>query len=300
MSEEYKLKKPPWLRMRLNTNENYRGLESLFKSQSVHTVCQEARCPNIHECWGKHKTASFMILGDICTRGCRFCAVKSGRPGKVDGLEPARVAEAVKAMGLSHVVITMVTRDDLSDGGVSLLADTVKNIHEKHPSCTVEVLSSDLMGQRKNIEALVQSRPEIIGHNLETVERLTPVVRSRSTYRRSLDFLKTIGELDSEAITKSALMLGLGETRDEVIQAMDDLREADVRLLNLGQYLQPSKIQRPVQKYWTPAEFQELKEIALNKGFDHCESGPLVRSSYHADEQYQVYRKKNVNLQPGT
>lgn len=291
-SKKYRLSKPHWLRIRLNTNENYRKLESLFKNQQVHTVCQEARCPNIHECWGQHRTASFMILGDTCTRSCRFCAVKTGRPNKADMLEPLRVAEAVKSMDLSHVVITMVNRDDLSDGGASVLAATVKNIHDNHPSCTVEVLSSDLMANPHSIEILVKSQAEIIGHNLETVERLTPKVRSRSTYRRSLDFFHLVKNIDPQANTKSSLMLGLGESKEEVLMAMDDLLAQGVRLINLGQYLRPSKAHIPVKKYWAPEEFEELKNMAREKGFMHCESGPLVRSSYHAGEQFKLYRQQ--------
>ncbi len=260
-------------------------------AEGLHTVCQEARCPNLHECWGTHGTASFMILGDTCTRRCRFCAVATGLPGAVDPLEPMKVAASVMKMGLKHAHVTMVNRDDLPDGGASVMAATVRAIRARAPECSVEVLTSDFLGSREAIAAVVESHPEIVSHNLETVRRLTPRVRSRSTYERSLSFLKTARELDAAAVVKSSLMLGLGETRDEVLQTLDDLREADADIVNLGQYLQPTHTHIPVQKYWTPDEFAELREQALARGFLHCESGPMVRSSDHAGEQYDSFRQ---------
>lgn len=284
--------KPEWLKIKLNTNSNFKYLKGLMREQRLTTVCEEARCPNIHECWGEHRTATFMILGDTCTRRCRFCAVKTGLPRILDKDEPRRVAESVAQMNLDHVVITMVNRDELADGGASVMADTVRRIHELTDHTTVEVLSSDLMGDAESIQTVCESHPEIMSHNLETVRRLTPHVRSRSTYDRSLAFLRIAKELDPESVTKSSLMLGLGETRDEILEAMDDLLAHNVSLLNLGQYLQPTRTHLPVQKYWTPDEFAELRDRALAKGFSHCEAGPLVRSSYHAGEQYEAYRRR--------
>lgn len=284
--------KPEWLKIQLNTNSNYKYVRAQVKDHHLNTVCEEARCPNIHECWGEHRTATFMILGDTCTRRCRFCAVKTGLPRALDTDEPRRVADSVAAMDLAHVVITMVNRDELSDGGAAILAETVRQIHARSEGTTVEVLSSDLMGDPASIRIACEGRPEIMSHNLETVRRLTPQVRSRSTYDRSLRFLRLAREIDPESVTKSSLMLGLGETREEILNAMDDLRDNGVSLLNLGQYLQPTRTQLPVQKYWAPEEFAELRDRALEKGFLHCESGPLVRSSYHAGEQYEHYRRR--------
>ena len=291
--------KPEWLKIRLNTNANYKYVKAQVKDHHLNTVCEEAKCPNIHECWGDHRTATFMILGDTCTRRCRFCAVKTGLPRVLDEDEPRRVAESVAAMELAHVVVTMVNRDELADGGARILAETVRQIHARAENTTVEVLSSDLMGDRESIRTACEGHPEVMSHNLETVRRLTPQVRSRSTYERSLLFLKLAKEIDPESATKSSLMLGLGETRDEILEAMDDLLENRVNLLNLGQYLQPTRTQLPVQKYWTPEEFAELKERALEKGFVHCESGPLVRSSYHAADQYEHYRRRVHPLYAG-
>lgn len=299
VNRRYVKPKPEWLKIRLNTNANYKFVRGQVKGHQLTTVCEEARCPNIHECWGEHRTATFMILGDTCTRRCRFCAVKTGLPRVLDEDEPMRVAETVRAMDLAHVVITMVNRDDLDDGGARILAETVRQIHAQAPGTTVEVLSSDLMGDRESIRIACESRPEIMSHNLETVRRLTPNVRSRSTYERSLLFLRLAKEIAPDSVTKSSLMLGLGETRDEILEAMEDLLESKVGLLNLGQYLQPTRTHLSVQKYWTPEEFTELKERALEKGFVHCESGPLVRSSYHAGEQYELYRRRIHPLYAG-
>lgn len=285
-------RKPDWLKIRLNTNSNYKYVKDQIKGKALNTVCEEARCPNIHECWGEHRTATFMILGDTCTRRCRFCAVKTGLPRFVDREEPARVAESVVELGLEHVVITMVNRDDLKDGGAGILAETVRSIRAAAPTCSIEVLSSDLMGDPESIRVASEGKPDIMSHNIETVRRLTPRIRSRSTYERSLAFLRMAKEFDPNSITKSSMMLGLGETREEILEAMDDLLENGVSLMNLGQYLQPTRKHIPVQKYWTPDEFADLKEQALAKGFAHCESGPLVRSSYHAGEQYEHYRRK--------
>jgi lipoic acid synthetase len=293
-SEHQPLRKPEWFKIRLNTNENYKYLKRQVKAKGLHTVCEEASCPNIHECWGTHRTAAFMILGDVCTRRCRFCDVTTGKPADVDWLEPRRVALSVQEMNLRHAFITMVNRDDLEDGGAMVLANTVRAIRELVPDCSVEVLASDLMGREPSIRTLLASKPDIVGHNIETVRRLTPRIRSRSDYERSLTFLRIAKELDPDTVTKSSMMLGLGETADEVREAMDDLRKNDVDVLNIGQYLQPSKTNVPVTRYWHPDEFATLREAAIQKGFIHCESGPLVRSSYHAGEQYESFHAAHL------
>ena len=285
-------RKPDWLKIQLNTNDNFRYLKKLMREERLNTVCEEARCPNIHECWGQHRTATFMILGDTCTRRCRVCSVKTGLPSMLDLGEPKRVADSVAKMDLRHVVITMVNRDDLKDGGAEVMANTVRAIHGATDECTVEVLTSDFMGNRAAIETVMAAVPAIMSHNLETVRRLTSQVRSRSDYDRSLRVLKTAREITPDAVTKSSLMLGLGESRDEVLEAMDDLRDHDIQILNLGQYLQPSRTHLPVQRYWMPEEFDELRERAMERGFVHCDAGPLVRSSYHAGEGYEAYRKR--------
>jgi lipoic acid synthetase len=292
------LRKPEWLRVQLSSGKAYAAVHRTLREGRLNTVCSEARCPNLHECWDRLRTATFMILGDTCTRHCRFCAVKSGRP-RLDGLpagapavdpdEPRRVGEAAAALGLRHVVVTMVTRDDLPDGGASAIAATVAAIRKHCPGIGVELLVSDLGGNPEAIRAVVDSRPDILGHNLETVRRLTPEVRSGGTYEGSLDFLRRCRGLaadggQSAIRIKSSLMLGLGETPEEVLAAMDDLRAAGVGMLNLGQYLQPGPAQLAVRKYWSPEEFAGLKREALARGFVRVESGPLVRSSYHAAE----------------
>jgi lipoic acid synthetase len=273
------------LKIKLNTNENYIGLKKLMRENRLHTVCEEAKCPNIHECWAVRRTATFMILGNVCTRACRFCAVKTGLPTELDWQEPERVAESVRIMNLKHVVVTAVARDDLKDGGAAVFAETVRAIRRKNPFTTIEVLPSDMGGVYENLKTLMDARPDILNHNIETVRRLTPRVRARATYERSLEFLRRAKELQPDIPTKSSIMVGLGETKEEIIEAMDDLRANHVDILTIGQYLQPTKKHLKVVKYYHPDEFRELKEIALSKGFTHCEAGPLVRSSYHADEQ---------------
>lgn len=283
--KEKHLKKPEWLKIKLNTNDNYTGLKKMMREKKLHTVCEEAKCPNIHECWSTRKTATFMILGDICTRACRFCAVKTGLPTELDWQEPARVAQSVALMGLKHVVITAVARDDLKDGGATIFAETIRAIRRTSPLCTVEVLPSDMSGEYENLQILMDAAPDILNHNIETVRRLTPRVRARAMYGRSLELLKRAKNINPNIPTKSSIMLGLGETNEEIIEAMSDLRAHDVDIITLGQYLQPTKNHLKVLKYWHPDEFAELKRVALLKGFRHCEAGPLVRSSYHADEQ---------------
>ena len=291
--KEY-LRKPEWLKIKLRTNENYTGLKKLMREKKLHTVCEEAKCPNIHECWAVRRTATFMILGSVCTRACRFCAVKTGLPSELDWAEPERVADSVEQMNLKHVVVTAVARDDLKDGGATIFAETVRAIRRKNPFTSVEVLPSDLGGEFENLKTVMDAKPDILNHNIETVKRLSDTVRARAKYERSLLFLKRAKELQPNIPTKSSIMVGLGETVEEVIEAMDDLRKNDVNILTIGQYLQPSKRHLQVVKYYSPEEFAYLKEIALQKGFNHCESGPLVRSSYHADEQVAATKERQT------
>jgi lipoyl synthase len=296
MSKKEVQRKPEWLKIKLNTNENYTGLKKMMREKNLHTVCEEARCPNIHECWAVRRTATFMILGDVCTRACRFCAVKTGLPTELDWQEPERVADSVELMNLKHAVVTAVARDDLKDGGAAVFAETVRAIRKKNPFTSIEVLPSDMGGVEENLKTLMDARPDILNHNIETVKRLTPRIRARATYERSLEFLRRAKEMQPDIPTKSSIMVGLGETKEELIEAMDDLRANNVDILTLGQYLQPSKKHLEVQKYYHPDEFAELREIALIKGFSHCEAGPLVRSSYHADEQVNSAAKHRQQL----
>lgn len=282
--EEY-IRKPEWLKTKINTNKSFTGLKKLMREKNLNTVCEEARCPNIHECWSERKTATFMILGDTCTRGCRFCAVKTGLPNELDWGEPERVAESVAIMGLKHAVVTAVARDDLKDGGAAVFAETVRAIRRANPGCTIEILPSDMKGDYESLHTLMDSEPDIFNHNIETVRRLTKKVRARAMYDRSLELLKRVKEIAPKTPTKSSIMVGLGETKEEIVQAMDDLLAHNVDIMTIGQYLQPTKKHLKVERYYHPDEFAELRDIALKKGFQHCESGPLVRSSYHADEQ---------------
>ena len=293
-TKEEHVRKPEWLKIKLNTNENYTGLKKMMREKNLHTVCEEARCPNIHECWAVRRTATFMILGEVCTRACRFCAVKTGLPTELDLEEPERVADSVQLMNLKHAVITVVARDDLKDGGASVLAETIRAIRRKNPFTTIEVLPSDMGGVEENLRIVMDARPDILNHNIETVRSLTPRVRARAKYERSLEFLRRAKEMQPDIPTKSSIMLGLGETKEEIIETMDDLRANNVDIMTLGQYLQPTKKHIKVQKYYHPNEFEELKEIALSKGFSHVEAGPLVRSSYHADEQVNAAVKNKA------
>lgn len=285
-------RKPEWLRIKMRRTKAYADIEKRVHSQELHTVCEAAMCPNIHECWGQHRTATFMILGEVCTRGCRFCAVQTGHPLPPDPDEPQRLADAVRTMQLKHAVITMVTRDDLPDGGADAVANTVYAIRETVPDCTTEVLVSDMMGNPPSIQTIADSAPTINSHNLETVRRLTATIRPSADYDRSLHYLELVKQIAPAAITKSSLMLGLGETRDEILASLADLRRVNVDIVNLGQYLQPTKEHTPVERYWTPEEFENLKTEALQCGFVYCESGPLVRSSYHAGAQYDAFLRQ--------
>ncbi|WP_059173585.1 lipoyl synthase [Bacillus sp. FJAT-27445] len=295
-AEKKPLRKPEWLKIKLNTNENYTGLKKMMRNKNLHTVCEEARCPNIHECWAVRRTATFMILGDTCTRACRFCAVKTGLPTELDLQEPERVADSVFQMNLKHAVITAVARDDLRDGGAAVFAETVRAIRRKNPFTTIEVLPSDMGGVEENLRMLMDARPDILNHNIETVRSLTPRVRARATYDRSLEFLRRAKEMQPDIPTKSSLMIGIGETWEEILEVMDDLRANNVEIMTIGQYLQPTKKHLKVEKYYTPDEFNELRKIALSKGFSHCEAGPLVRSSYHADEQVNAAAKARAAM----
>lgn len=281
---EEKLKKPDWLKIKLTTEGNYAEIKDMMRSKTLHSVCEEARCPNIYECWS-NRTATFMILGDICTRACRFCAVKTGLPTELDLQEPERVADAAEQMGLRHCVITSVARDDLADGGASIFAGSVRAIRDRMPFCRVEVLIPDFLGNKEALQVVMNAKPDILNHNIETVERLSDRVRARAKYKRSLELLKNAKEMNPKIPTKSSIMLGLGEEFEEVLQAMDDLRAVDCNILTLGQYLQPTPNHLPVVRYVHPDEFAKLKEEGLKRGFRHVESGPLVRSSYHAHEQ---------------
>jgi len=279
-----KLPKPEWLRIKLTTDGNYKEIKDMMRSKTLHTVCEEARCPNIYECWA-NRTATFMILGDICTRACRFCAVNTGLPTELDLQEPERVADAAVQMGLQHCVVTSVARDDLADGGAMIFAETIKAIRRKLPLCSVEVLIPDFMGNKDALQVVMDAKPDILNHNIETVERLSDRVRAKAKYHRSLELIRRAKEMQPKIPTKSSIMLGVGEEYDEILQAMDDLRAVDCNILTLGQYLQPTPNHLAIERYVHPDEFAKLKEEGLARGFSHVESGPMVRSSYHAHEQ---------------
>lgn len=277
--------KPPWLKVKAPGGPNYRDLTQLMRKSGLHTVCEEAHCPNIGECW-EHRTATFMLLGAICTRGCRFCAVTKGRPQGLDWDEPERCARAVQALGLRHAVITSVNRDDLPDGGAVIFALLIRRIREYSPGCGIEVLTPDFEGNMAAVGTIVEAGPDIHNHNIETVPRLYPRVRPKARYAQSLEVLRRAKAWAPPGMmTKSGLMVGLGETIDEVVQVLRDLRAVEVDIVTIGQYLRPSPWHLPIQRYVRPEEFAELKRIGLEMGFKHVESGPLVRSSYHAHEQ---------------
>jgi len=279
--ETERLKKPSWLRVKLPIGENYRKVRNLVDQHKLHTICESGSCPNMGECWGEG-TATFMILGNICTRSCGFCAVQTGRPEAVDEFEPGRVANSVKIMGVKHAVITSVDRDDLKDGGSSIWVQTVKAIRVQSPQTTMETLIPDFAGKWENLQRIIEVAPEIVSHNLETVRRLTKEVRIQAKYDRSLELLFRLKKGGMR--TKSGVMLGLGETPEEVIETMEDLVNVQVDVLTLGQYLQPTSKHLPVKEFITPAQFAYYKELGLKMGFKYVESGPLVRSSYHAEK----------------
>lgn len=287
MSTERTDRKPDWLKIKLVTGNEYKELKQMMRSKTLHTVCEEARCPNIYECWA-NRTATFMILGDICTRACRFCAVNTGNPTELDLQEPERVAEAAEQMGLQHCVITSVARDDLKDGGASIFAASIRAVRERMPLCSVEVLIPDFQGDAESLRTVMDARPDILNHNIETVERLSDRVRAKAKYRRSLELLQRAKEMQPDIPTKSSIMLGVGEEWGEILQAMDDLRAVDCNILTIGQYLQPTKRHLEITRYYTPEEFEELRREGMKRGFSHVESGPLVRSSYHAHKQVKA------------
>lgn len=276
-----RIKKPKWLRVKLPTGENYKKVRSLVDQHKLHTICESGSCPNMGECWGEG-TATFMILGNICTRSCGFCAVKTGRPDDVDVFEPGKVAHSVKTMGIKHAVITSVDRDDLKDGGSEIWVQTVKAVRQQSPGTTMETLIPDFAGNWENLQRIIDVAPEIVSHNLETVRRLTKQVRIQAKYDRSLEVLFRLKKGGMR--TKSGVMLGLGESEEEVIETMQDLRSVQVDILTLGQYLQPTPKHLPVEEFITPEKFQEYKELGMKMGFRYVESGPLVRSSYHAEK----------------
>ena len=273
------------MKVRMPGGPNYIELKDLLRSSELHTVCEEARCPNIGECW-ENRSATFMILGDICTRRCHYCAVTTGVPTGLDIMEPDRLARTVKRLGLKYCVITSVNRDDLADGGAFIFAMCIRKIREEIPGCKVEVLIPDFDGSLPGLRTVVKARPDVLNHNIETTRRVFPRVRPRGDYQRSLDLLAGAKELDPTLATKSGIIVGMGEEREEVVDTMKDLRGVDCDLLTIGQYLRPSQNHLPIARYYTPMEFEELRVIGDSLGFKHVASGPLVRSSYHADQQH--------------
>jgi lipoic acid synthetase len=285
-----RLPKPEWLKVRAPGSPSYLRLKGLMRELNLHTVCEEAQCPNIGECWN-HGTATFMILGDVCTRACSYCAVSHGRPLSVDTAEPQRVANAIKILDLSYVVITSVDRDDLPDGGASIFADTIRETRLRLPECRIEVLIPDFQGNDAALRAVLDARPDILNHNTETVPRLYRMARSGGRYARTLELLDRSRTWAPDIPTKSGLMVGLGEEKHELIETLEDLRKAGCAILTIGQYLRPSADHAPMVRYYHPDEFRELKDRALEMGFLHVESGPLVRSSYHAHETADAYQR---------
>ncbi|MGO9404641.1 MAG: lipoyl synthase [Terriglobales bacterium] len=279
--------KPSWLKAKAPVGDNFQSLKKLARGLGLHTVCESAQCPNIGECW-HHKTATFMLLGDICTRRCGFCAVPKGRPEAIDWDEPRRVAEGVATLGLRHAVVTSVNRDDDNVGGARIFAETIRQIRELVPECRVEVLIPDFQGLEAPLRIVLEAKPNVLNHNTETVPRLYRAVRSGARYKRTLDLLWNAKKWDPSTVTKSGVMVGIGEETEELIEVFRDLGERGVDILTIGQYLRPSKDHLPMTRYYTPAEFVSLKHEALRFGFKHVESGPLVRSSYHAHEQADV------------
>ncbi|HEX9304419.1 MAG TPA: lipoyl synthase [Thermoanaerobaculia bacterium] len=281
-----RLERPPWLKVRLSTTGEYEEVRAMMRRLSLVTVCEEARCPNIHECWARERTATFMLMGDVCTRTCGFCAVGKGAPGPLDAEEPERVAEAVRELGLSHAVVTSVNRDDLSDGGASHFAETIRAIRRRVPGCTIEVLIPDFCGNWSALGIVLDEAPEILNHNLESVARLYRRVRPQARYERSLELLRRADAIRRESAsgmrTKSGVMVGLGETKDELVRALADLKSAGCDIATIGQYLQPHERRLPVERYYTPDEFEALRREGEAMGFLRVEAGPLVRSSYHA------------------
>jgi len=293
------LRRPSWIKVRAPSGETYEKLQQLMRRKSLHTVCEEAGCPNMGECWGSG-TATFLMMGDVCTRTCGFCDIKHGRPEALDWLEPERVAQAVKAMDLRHAVITSVNRDDRKDGGAPIFAMVIRRIREIHPGCSIEVLIPDFKGSSEALRIVMDARPEILNHNVETVPRLFKLVQPQDHYDWAAATLTNAKKIEPDVLTKSGIMLGLGETLDEVKAVMDDQRSWGVDILTLGQYLQPSRNHLPIARYYTMEEFAELKDYGLSIGFKWVESGPLVRSSYHAADQVRALSTVHRKLYGGS
>ncbi|MFN8522665.1 MAG: lipoyl synthase [Chloroflexota bacterium] len=281
--------RPEWLKVRFSQGPNFTDLRNLMREQKLNTICEEAMCPNLGECW-ENRTATFLILGDVCTRNCGFCSVTTGRPTGLDLDEPERLTRAVEQIGLRHIVITSVTRDDLPDGGAGIFAETIRLLRERVPDCGIEVLVPDFQGNWDALAVVMRAGPDILNHNLESVPRLYGRVRPKAIYEQSLELLERAKMLSPTAVTKSGLMIGLGEERSELLQTFRDLADRQVDVLTVGQYLRPTMKHLPVERYVPPSEFEELKEVALAMGFGHVESGPLVRSSYHAHQQVPARR----------
>ena len=281
--------RPEWLKVRLPMGPQVEELRRLMRSKSLHTVCEEAHCPNMAECWGAG-TATFMILGDTCTRSCGFCAVKTGKPNELDRAEPARVGDAVARMGVKHAVVTSVNRDELEDGGALMFAETIREIRRQSPGTSVEVLIPDFRGVVAALDTVLAERPEILNHNVETVARLYPRVRPQARFERSLEVLRRTKRRAPDLVCKSGIMVGLGETKDEVLATMRAIADQGTDVLTIGQYLRPSPEHLPIERYWSPAEFAELRDLGMTMGFEHVESGPLVRSSYHAERHVGMGR----------
>ncbi len=276
-------KRPEWMRARAPAGENYQDVHRLMRELKLHTVCEEARCPNVGDCWN-HRTATFLLLGDVCTRGCRYCAIAKGRPAPLDEAEPERIAAAVAHLKLQHAVLTSVNRDDLPDGGAHIFARSIERIREQMPGCTIEVLIPDFDGNWDALHMVLEAHPDVLNHNIETVPRLFRRFRPRAGFAQSLELLARARQFQHDLVTKSGLMVGAGETNDEVLAVMDDLRGSDVHVLTIGQYLAPTGSHWPIDRYVTPAEFAMFRREAMQRGFTHVESSPLVRSSYHAHE----------------
>ncbi len=283
-------KKPSWIRVKAGQGKTYKETLDLVKGMKLTTVCEEAGCPNIGECWDK-KHATFMIMGEVCTRACSFCNVATGKPDELDKYEPLKIGVAVEKMGLNHVVVTSVDRDDLKDSGADHFIKTIAAIRFKAPNTTIEILPGDFRGKMDDIDAVAEARPDVFNHNLETVPRLYPTIRPGARYFRSLRLLQRVKEIDPSIFTKSGLMVGLGETREEIAQVMDDMRAADIDFITIGQYLQPTPKHAAVEHFWTPEEFESLEKMARNKGFLMASCTPLTRSSYHAGDDFEKLRK---------
>ena len=293
--DEWPRKKPDWMKVKAPGGDNYRRLKKMMRGLDLHSVCEEAHCPNIGECWEKG-TATFLIMGDVCTRNCPYCAIGHGRPEELDEQEPGRVAEAVAELRLNHVVITSVDRDDLPDGGARIFADTIREVRRRRPECSVEVLTPDFQGDRDAVATVIEAEPAIFNHNMETVRRLHKTARPGGRYQRSLDVLRAAREMSDDVLVKTGIMLGLGEHEEDIHGFMDDALDHGIQILTLGQYLRPSEDHLPIDRYVTPEEFDEWKRIGEEKGFLHVESGPLVRSSYHAEEQVAELHERRAAM----